>query len=78
MPFRDAYKATGELVAVCIEKGETLDTLDIEEYKKVCDLFDEEVFEKIDLQKCVSERKSYGGPAPENVLKEAEKILKEI
>ena len=78
LPFRDAYKATGELVAVCIEKGETLDTLDIEEYKKVCDLFDEEVFEKIDLQKCVSERKSYGGPAPENVLKEAEKILKEI
>ena len=78
LPFRDAYKATGELVAVCIEKGETLDTLDIAEYKKVCDLFDEEVFEKIDLQKCVSERKSYGGPAPENVLKEAEKILKEI
>ena len=78
LPFRDAYKATGELVAVCIEKGETLETLDIEEYKKVCDLFDEEVFEKIDLQKCVSERKSYGGPAPENVLKEAEKILSEI
>ena len=34
LPFRDAYKATGTLVALCIEKGLTLETLPIEEYKK--------------------------------------------
>ena len=36
LPFRDAYKATGTLVAKCIEKGETLETLPLEEYKAIC------------------------------------------
>ena len=78
LPFRDAYKATGEIVAACIEKGVTLDELEIEEYRKICDLFDEDVFEKIDLEKCVRERKTYAGPAPENVLKQAERILSHL
>lgn len=78
LPFRDAYKATGELVAVCIEKGETLESLDIEEYRKICDLFEDDVYEKINLQKCVSDRKSYGGPSPENVRQQAQKVLEII
>ncbi|MBQ7580425.1 MAG: argininosuccinate lyase [Clostridia bacterium] len=78
LPFRDAYKATGELVAVCIEQGKTLETLEIEEYKKICDLFEDDVFEKTDLRKCVSERKTYGGPAPENVIEQAKRVLEKI
>ncbi len=31
LPFRDAYKATGELVAQCIDRGLTLETLPLEE-----------------------------------------------
>ena len=38
LPFRDAYKATGELVALCIDKNLTLETLPLDEYKKICDL----------------------------------------
>jgi argininosuccinate lyase len=56
LAFRDAYKATGELVAVCIEKGVTLETLPIEDYKKVCELFDEGVYEAINLDNCVKRR----------------------
>ena len=52
LPFRDAYKATGELVALCIDKGLTLETLPLEEYRKVCDLFDDEVYTAISLEKC--------------------------
>lgn len=80
LPFRDAYKATGEIVALCIKKGITLETLPLEEYKKICDLFDDGVYDAINLDKCVNGRTSLGGPAPQNVLKEAkriEKILKE-
>lgn len=80
LPFRDAYKATGEIVALCIKKGLTLETLPLEEYKKICDLFDVGVYDAINLDKCVNGRTSLGGPAPQNVLKEAkriEKILKE-
>lgn len=50
LPFRDAYKATGELVALCIDRDLTLETLPIEEYKKICPLFDEEVYKAINLE----------------------------
>lgn len=77
LPFRDAYKATGSLVALCIEKGETLETLPIEEYKKICDTFDEGVYEAISLEKCVKERSPYGGPANVlNAVKEVRELIK--
>ena len=70
LPFRDAYKAVGELVAFCIENGYTLETLPLEEYKKICELFDEGVFAAIDLDNCVKGRAVKGGPAPQCVLEE--------
>ncbi len=56
LAFRDAYKATGELVALCIKKGETLETLSLDEYKKICELFDDGVYEAIKLENCVARR----------------------
>ncbi len=77
LPFRDAYKATGSLVALCIEKGLTLETLPIEEYKAVCDIFDEGVYDAISLEKCVNERSPYGGPANViNAVKEVRELIK--
>ncbi len=64
LPFRDAYKITGTLVALCIDKGETLDTLSIEEYKKLSDKFEEDVYEAIALETCVKGRSAVGGPSP--------------
>ena len=56
LPFRDAYKATGEIVALCIKSGETLESLPLEKYKEVCDLFDDGVYEAIKLENCVKRR----------------------
>ncbi len=56
LPFRDAYKATGEVVALCIREGKTLETLPLEEYKGICSLFDEGVYEAINLENCVRRR----------------------
>ena len=72
LPFRDAYKATGELVALCIDKGLTLETLPLAEYKAVCDLFDEEVYTAINLEKCVADRLVEGGPSVQSVEKQIE------
>ena len=74
LPFRDAYKATGTLVARCIERGLTLETLPLEDYRAVCELFDEGVFEAISLERCAALRRVYGGPAPENVRAQAERV----
>ncbi|MCR5815943.1 MAG: argininosuccinate lyase [Ruminococcus sp.] len=67
LPFRDAYKITGTLVHTCIEKGLTLETLPLEDYKALCETFDEDVYEAISLDTCVMQRKAAGGPAPESV-----------
>ncbi|MBR4554139.1 MAG: argininosuccinate lyase [Ruminococcus sp.] len=72
LPFRDAYKITGTLVHTCIEKGLTLETLPIEEYKALCETFDEDVYEAISLETCVMQRKAAGGPAPESVKAQIE------
>ena len=74
LPFRDAYKATGSLVALCIDKGLTLETLPLEAYREVCPLFDEGVFESISLERCAAMRRVYGGPAPENVRAQAARV----
>lgn len=78
LPFRDAYKATGELVARCIELGTDLENLPIEEYKKVCDLFNDEVYNAISLERCTDDRKAYGGPARENVKYQAELLGEKV
>ena len=78
MPFRDAYKITGTLVAQCIEKGLTLETLPIEDYKAMTDTFDTDVYDAISLDTCVRERKSYGGPSPEEVTKQIANAEKEL
>ncbi len=78
MPFRDAYKITGTLVHTCIEKGCTLETLELSEYKKLCDIFEDDVYDAISLDTCVMQRKSAGGPAPESVKEQIGYVEKAI
>ena len=74
LPFRDAYRAVGELVAICIETGHVLDDLPLNQYQAVCPLFEADVYQAIDLKTCVGERKSLGGPAPDEVRRQIQKI----
>lgn len=78
LPFRDAYKCVGQLVALCIDKNTTLEELPLEEYQNVCDLFGEDVYEAIDLDNCVAKRTVKGGPSPSCVLEEIEALEKQI
>lgn len=70
VPFRDAYKITGGLVAQCIEKHLTLETLPLAAYKAASDVFDQDVYQAIALETCVKERKVEGGPSPVAVQKQ--------
>ncbi len=67
VPFRDAYKITGTLVAQCIEKDTTLEELPLEDYKALCVEFEEDIYQAISLETCVKGRTVVGGPAPERV-----------
>lgn len=68
MPFRDAYKCTGTMVAACIREGKTLEEMSLEEFQRYSPLFERDVYEAIDLTNCCEGRTSYGGPTKASVL----------
>ena len=78
MPFRDAYKITGSLVAVCINKQTDLEHLPLEDYMEKSNLFDDTVYNAISLETCVNQRSSKGGPSPESVLAQIEYTKKRL
>ena len=67
VPFRTAYRVTGELVAHCIAAGTTLEALPLADYRRFSDVFDEGVYAAIDLDACVRRRQSFGGTSPASV-----------
>lgn len=76
LPFRDAYKVSGEMVSYSIKKNKGLSELSLEEMQKFCDLFDEDIYEAIDLRTCAGKRATKGGPAPEDVKRQIKEIKK--
>lgn len=68
MPFRDAYKCTGTMVAACIREGKTLEEMSLEEFRSYSPLFEQDVYQAIDLTNCCEGRTSYGGPTKASVL----------
>ena len=67
MPFRSAYKISGTLVAQCIREDKVLEELPLDVYKTYSDLFDEDLYEAIDLMVCVQKRISVGGTSVASV-----------
>jgi argininosuccinate lyase len=72
MPFREAYMIVGRLVNMCIRSGESLDTLPLKDFRSISSLFDEDVYDALQLKTCVNGRKVYGGPSEESVTKQIE------
>ncbi|MGM9590061.1 MAG: argininosuccinate lyase [Faecousia sp.] len=67
LPFRSAYKISGQIVAKCIAEGQVLETLPLEEYKAFSDLFESDLYQQIDLLTCVEKRISEGGTSVASV-----------
>ncbi len=67
LPFRSAYKLSGQLVAYCIKNGKVLEGLTLDEFREFSDIFDEDVYGEISLVTCVEKRISAGGTGRESV-----------
>ena len=78
MPFRTAYKIVGQTVAECIEKDKVLDELTLEEYKAHSELFEEDLFNEISLETCISKRISAGSTGYKAVEKQLEYVTEFI
>ncbi|MBE6787377.1 MAG: argininosuccinate lyase [Ruminococcaceae bacterium] len=72
MPFRTAYKHVGEIVGYCIKENLILDTLPIEKYKEFDASFEEDLYNEISLETCVSKRISAGSTGPDSVKNQIE------
>lgn len=81
VPFREAHKIVGQLVAYCIGKGTDLESLTLKEYKEFSQVIEDDIYEKVNIENVVAKRNVPGGPAPEQVaahIDTAKKLLNEI
>ena len=78
MPFRSAYKIVGQLVAECISKSCVLDDLPLEAYRAHSEMFEDDLYNEISLETCVSKRISEGGTSVASVEKQIAYVREEI
>ena len=78
LPFRSAYKISGQLVAYCIQNNTVLEALPLENYKAYSELFDEDLYHEIDLLTCVQKRISQGGTCVASVKQQITYIKETI
>ena len=78
LPFRDAYKISGRIVARCMAEGKVLETLPLEVYREYSPLFAEDVYAAVDLTACVERRISAGGTGPASVQAQLEYVKQQL
>ena len=74
LPFRSAYKISGQIVAKCIAEGKVLEALTIDEYKEFSELFENDLYADIDIAACAEKRISVGGTSVKSVENQIEYV----
>jgi len=75
LPFRTAYKYVGTIVGYCVENNLVLEDISIEKYREYSDLFEEDLYNEISLETCVSKRISAGGTGYASVKEQIDYIM---
>lgn len=74
MPFRVAHEVSAQSVRYCIEHNINLEEMPLDEYKKISDLIDSDIYEVLPPKACAFIRKTTGGPAPERVKEQIQEL----
>ena len=69
VPFRDAHGIIGRLVLYCIEQNKAIDELSLDELKAICPVFEQDIYDAISMETCVSKRLTIGAPGQEAMKK---------
>ncbi|MEN2494424.1 MAG: Argininosuccinate lyase [Hyphomicrobiaceae bacterium hypho_1] len=78
LPFRKAHKITGRIVALAESRTCSISDLNLKELQNIEPGISENVFSVLSVEKSVNSRTSYGGTAPQNVLKMATSWIKKL
>ena len=72
VPFRDSHSIVGKMVAMAEKLEKKLDDFTMAEFKECSSLIEDDIYDAISMETCVSGRNITGGPAKEKVTKEIE------
>jgi argininosuccinate lyase len=72
MPFRDAHHVTGTIVKLAESRGVDLEALPLSAMQGVEPRITQDIYSVLSVENSVKSRVSYGGTAPQNVLKMAQ------
>jgi argininosuccinate lyase len=78
LPFRQAHRVTGQLVAAAAARQVGLEQLDLAEMQVIERRITDEVVSVLRVENSVASRTSYGGTAPANVCGQAQKWLERL
>ena len=74
LPFREAHQIVGRIVSFAVKNKQRLSDIEIKDYKKFSEQFDEKIYGIFDPIKSINQHNVYGGTA----IKRIEEILEEI
>jgi argininosuccinate lyase len=78
IPFRDAYKITGSIVIKAESMGIDLSQMALKDLQAIDSRIEEDILKDLDLQNSMNARKSYGGTATSETIKQLEYFIEWI
>jgi argininosuccinate lyase len=78
LPFREAHKLTGKIIALAEDKNCKLEELELEEFKKINTKIDKNIYDIITITSSLKSRNSLGGTAPKAVEKALKEAIKNL
>jgi len=78
LPFREAHRVTGRIVAKAAEAGLPLERLPLAAMQAIEPRINQAVFRVVSVEASVKSRRTYGGTAPTNVRSQAKRWLKRL
>jgi len=72
IPFRECHEIAGKLVGHCIDKGIALEDLSLEDFTDQCPLIEADIYQTLDIETVIENKKSYGSTSKKSVLKSLE------
>ena len=81
LPFREAHRVVGRLVAQLAAQDRSLSSAELAELRAFSPLFDDEYYQIVDLDRVVAAKVSPGGTAPQRVTEQLElarEVLEEL
>ncbi|AEF26140.1 argininosuccinate lyase [Streptococcus parauberis] len=78
VPFRKAHEIVGKLVLEATKGGYYLQDITLDDYKKISEVIEEDIYDKLSSKQAVARRTSLGGTAFSQVTEQIKKALSEL